>query len=91
MFIKNLLMQHKFKYIAHQDIDFERWDRCVSSVEFPQPYGFSWYLNWLSDSWDALVYGDYDVVMPVFPRVKNSLTTTQEQSIRVHVVQVVGM
>ena len=72
MFIKNLLMQHKFKYRAHQDIDFERWDRCVSSVECPQPYGFSWYLNWLSDSWDALVYGDYDVVMPVFPRVKNS-------------------
>jgi len=69
-------MSPKYKYIKHRGIDFERWDQCVASVNAPQPYGYSWYLNWLTPSWDAIVYGDYEVVLPVFPRVKSSLKFT---------------
>jgi len=69
-------MPQRFKYIKHGDIDFERWDACVSSVQSPQPYGFSWYLNWLVPSWDAVVYGDYEVVLPIFPQQKKSFTFT---------------
>lgn len=69
-------MKQKFKYLHHRDIDFEKWDLCVASTEAPQPYGFSWYLNWLAPSWDAVIYGDYDVIMPIFPQRKFGLNFT---------------
>lgn len=69
-------MRPNLKYIPHVEIDFERWDRCVSGTAHPQPYGFSWYLNWVALTWDALVYGDYEVVFPLFPREKNGILFT---------------
>ncbi len=69
-------MPLSLKYIPHESIDFERWDRCVSAHPKPQPYGFSWYLNWVAARWDAIVYGDYEAVMPIFPQQKNGLTFT---------------
>ncbi|MEY2962757.1 MAG: hypothetical protein RL754_18 [Bacteroidota bacterium] len=69
-------MQLKLKRVAHKDIDFEKWDRCISAYSHPQPYGFSWYLNWVAPKWDALVHGDYEVIMPIFPRVKNRVEFT---------------
>ena len=69
-------MPQRFKYIKHKDIDFERWDLCISSLQAPQPYGFSWYLNWLVPQWDAIVYGDYEVILPIFLRTKNGLSYT---------------
>ncbi len=69
-------MPLNLKYIPQESIDFERWDRCVSAHPKPQPYGFSWYLNWVSERWDGIVYGDYEAVMPIFPRRKNGLGFT---------------
>lgn len=63
-------MQLRLRYIPHSEIDFEKWDACVSSHPAPQPYGFSWYLNWTSGNWNALVHGDYEIVFPIFPRKK---------------------
>lgn len=57
-------------YRSHQEIDFEAWDRCVASTESPQPYGFSWYLNWVAPEWSAVVYGNYEAVLPVFAQKK---------------------
>ncbi|MEL0145610.1 MAG: hypothetical protein VW808_01680, partial [Schleiferiaceae bacterium] len=69
-------MRPNLKYIPHTEIDFERWDRCVAATAHPQPYGFSWYLNWVAPTWDALIYGDYEVVFPLFPREKNGISFT---------------
>ena len=63
-------MQRTIKFLEHSQIDFEKWDECISSTSSPQPYGFSWYLNWLSDQWQALVIGDYEVVLPLFIQKK---------------------
>ena len=41
-------MKRTLKFLSHQEIDFEKWDYCVEATEHPQPYGFSWYLNWLA-------------------------------------------
>jgi hypothetical protein len=76
MLTNNLFMLPKLSYIEHKELDFDRWDRCVASCEHPQPYGFSWYLNWLSPKWDGIVYGDYEVVLPVFPQKKWGITFT---------------
>ena len=69
-------MPLNLRYLEHNEIDFERWDRCVGSRNKPQPYGFSWYLNWVAPGWTAVVYGDYEAVLPVFPKVKKGFTFT---------------
>lgn len=69
-------MPLNLRYLDHKEIDFERWDRCVGARNKPQPYGFSWYLNWVAPGWTAVVYGDYEAVLPVFPQVKKGFTFT---------------
>ena len=63
-------MQRIIKFLEHKEIDFDKWDACVGSKTFPKPYGFSWYLNWLTDQWQGVVYGDYEAVLPVFVQSK---------------------
>mgnify|MGYP000736310295 CR=1 FL=1 len=57
-------------YRTHQELDYDAWDACVESTPHPQPYGFSWYLNWVAPNWGAVVYGNYEAVLPVFPQEK---------------------
>ena len=79
-------MQRTIKFLEHSQIDFEKWDECISSTTSPQPYGFSWYLNWLSDQWQALVIGDYEVVLPLFIQKKYG----QQYSTRPYGTQALG-
>lgn len=43
----------------------EQWDNTVLSAYNVMPYGLSWYLDAVADSWDAIVLGNYDWVMPL--------------------------
>lgn len=61
---------HGLKYLSHNQLDYNKWDTVVGSTTHPQPYGFSWYLNWVSPGWEAIVYGNYEAVLPVFPQKK---------------------
>lgn len=63
-------MKLTIKRILRDQLDHEKWDACVASVQSPQPYGFSWYLDWVSPNWEALVYGDYEAIWPIFPSKK---------------------
>ncbi len=56
------------QYTKHSDIDFIKWDDCISKSLNGIIYAYSWYLNIVADEWDALVGDDYSVV---FPLVKN--------------------
>ena len=69
-------MKRTLKFLSHQEIDFEKWDHCVEATGHPQPYGFSWYLNWLAPQWQAVVLGDYEAVLPVFDRKKYGFNFT---------------
>jgi hypothetical protein len=53
------------RYIEHHSIDRQRWDTCMAEAENPMLYGISWYLDIVCPGWDALVYGDYETVMPL--------------------------
>ena len=51
-------------YRDSADIDKKAWDRCVE-ITGRQPYGFSWYLDQVSERWGALVLDDYAAVFPL--------------------------
>jgi hypothetical protein len=57
---------HHIRYLRRQDIDETKWDAVVDLL-----YGKSYYLDHMTaGQWDALVMGDYEVVMPLTWRRK---------------------
>jgi hypothetical protein len=60
--------------VKHSAIDKERWDGVISGAPNSRVYAASWYLDRVADNWDALIYGDYDYVMPVTWRRKWGIT-----------------
>ena len=53
------------KYIRQKDIDTQKWDNCIAKSINGIVYAFSWYLDVVCPKWEALVYGDYESVMPL--------------------------
>jgi hypothetical protein len=56
--------------IAHAGILREKWDRCVGNSDNGLAYAQSFYLDTMAETWDALVMGDYQIVMPLPKRKK---------------------
>ncbi|HXH18092.1 MAG TPA: GNAT family N-acetyltransferase [Chitinophagales bacterium] len=52
-------------YLNRNEIDENKWNACVQHAGCKLPYAFTWYLDCVSDQWDALVYNDYDAVFPL--------------------------
>lgn len=52
-------------YLAHTNIDRQRWDTCVQQAANSLPYCYSWYLDIVSPQWDALILDDYSAIMPL--------------------------
>jgi len=55
----------KLKYLHHSEIDYEKWDRCIDEAPNSRVYAASWYLDRTAVVWDALIWGDYEFVMPL--------------------------
>ena len=53
------------QYIKHENLDTEKWDRCIKRAVNSLPYAFSWYLDVVCAQWDALVLNDYEAVFPL--------------------------
>lgn len=51
--------------VHHADINKEKWDRCIDNAVNGLIYGYSYYLDIMSPDWDALIMGDYEIVMPL--------------------------
>ena len=60
----------EIKYLKHQQIDIVKWDNLIDNSINKLVYAKSWYLNIISPDWDALVMGDYNVLMPLTHRKK---------------------
>jgi len=58
------------RYLEHKHIDYEKWDRCIENAANSRIYAMSWHLDRTAETWDALVMGDYEIVMPLPYRVK---------------------
>jgi hypothetical protein len=57
--------QDLMKHLRHDEIDLKKWDACVLSDPSGLPYALSWFLEIASPEWEGLVWGDYEVVMPL--------------------------
>ena len=55
----------KIDYIKHNRINFRKWDDCIRHSVHGNFYVNSWYLDIISENWDALVLNDYEAVMPL--------------------------
>lgn len=60
----------KLRYLKHVEIDSEKWNRCIDNSSNALIYAYSWYLNLVCKSWDAIIYGDYEYVLPIPIRSK---------------------
>jgi hypothetical protein len=58
------------RYLKHEQIDIDKWDQAIDNCTNALVYAKAWYLNIVSPKWDALVMGDYKVVMPLTYRKK---------------------
>lgn len=53
------------RYIKRTELDTAKWDRCIDNAPNGLIYAYSWYLDHMAENWDALIWGDYQAVMPL--------------------------
>jgi hypothetical protein len=58
------------RLVKQDDLDCDRWDECIKHDPSGHFYPMHWYLDMISKYWDALVYGDYEWVMPLVHKKK---------------------
>jgi hypothetical protein len=57
--------RNQIEYLQHKEIDKTKWDACITNAPNGLIYAYSFYLDAMSKHWDALVFGDYEAVMPL--------------------------
>lgn len=55
----------KISYLKHENIDKKKWDDCIAHAKNSLIYAHSYFLDAMSENWDALVMNDYEAVMPL--------------------------
>ncbi len=56
----------EFKRITRSDINEQKWNHRIENSDYPHAYGTTWFLDVVCPSgWEALIWGDYDAVMPL--------------------------
>lgn len=60
----------RISYIKHSEIDKIKWDNCINNSKNGNIYAWSWYLDAVSENWDALISDDYQYLMPLTWRQK---------------------
>lgn len=58
-------MTNSIRYIIRKEIDSSRWDRCIREASNGEIYALAACLDQLCTNWDALILGDYEMVMPL--------------------------
>ncbi len=59
------MRESKILYLSQDRVDMKKWDECIAHSINELPYAYSWYLNSVCYSWDALVLNDYESVFPL--------------------------
>ena len=58
-------MREGIHYVKRQEVNATKWDRCIDQASNGLIYAYSFYLDTMTDSWDALVLNDYEALMPL--------------------------
>lgn len=64
-------------YLKNEEVNRRKWDSAVSQSPFYSLFGYSWFLDTVCQTWDALITADYKHVMPI--PVVNSLYQQMQQ------------
>ena len=51
--------------ISRNQIDVKKWDKTVKEAINSFPYAYSWYLDAVTDDWDAIIINDYEYILPL--------------------------
>lgn len=54
-----------YKYFRNNEIDKKRWDECIMNSPNGLIYAYSWFLDIVTPGWDAIIFDDYNSVMPL--------------------------
>jgi hypothetical protein len=65
--------ENNIHYLQQNEINKTKWDECISNADNGLVYAYSYYLDAMTKSWDALVLGDYKAVMPLTWNKKYSI------------------
>ena len=71
----------ELNYIHFDQIDPDKWDACIAKSPNALVYAQSWYLDKACDRWDALVFGDYQYVMPLTLNKKINISYLSQPSL----------
>jgi hypothetical protein len=58
------------QWVRRSGIDVLKWDRVIESASNARVYSAAWYLDIVAGTWDALIMGDYEFIMPVPAKCK---------------------
>lgn len=64
----------KILYVTHLQIDKPAWDKCIRNAVNGNISAFSWYLDLMCETWDALISEGYETVFPLTYRKKSGIT-----------------
>ena len=59
------MQSSNLRYLQRDQINTLKWDQCITESGNELIYSYSFYLDYMSKHWDALVFGDYEAVMPL--------------------------
>jgi len=60
--------------VPHHKIDKQKWDATILNSTQAEIYALSWFLDTVSPNWGALIYNDYEAVMPLPIKKKYNVT-----------------
>ena len=63
----------KISYLKRSDINDSKWNKCINESFNGIVYAFTWYLDIVCEKWEALVFDNYKMVMPLTPGRKYGL------------------
>jgi hypothetical protein len=63
-------LSYNLRYLHRHQIDTNKWDHCIDTAANGLIYASAVYLDHMTTTWDALVLGDYEAVMPLPVRKK---------------------
>lgn len=63
----------QIRHMKRREIDLSKWDNCITQSGNGLIYAYSFYLDAMAGDWDALVWNDYDAVMPLPWRKKGGI------------------
>ena len=55
----------EIQYIKNNQIDKSKWDLSIDKSQNGLVYAQSWFLDIIAPGWDALISGDYEIIMPL--------------------------